>query len=247
MSGGVDSTVAAALLQEEGYEVIGLWMQVLGEGPPEEIPSFRDALSSAQSIGIPLFPVDLRAPFQVKVIDYFLQEYLAGRTPNPCALCNPRIKFGPLMEWSVELGAESFATGHYARPAGTPRRNGLSCSRGSMRRRTSPISSGGWRRNSLPDASSPTGTGAKSRCVNRHGNEDSLPLSGMRARRYVSSPTAIIAIFCRGIFTVRIPPAVRSSTKRGVPWGGIKGSSVLPSASGGGSGSPHAGPITSCE
>ena len=115
MSGGVDSTVAAALLQEEGYEVIGLWMQVLGEGPPEEIPSFRDALSSAQSIGIPLFPVDLRAPFQVKVIDYFLQEYLAGRTPNPCALCNPQIKFGPLMEWSVELGAESFATGHYAR------------------------------------------------------------------------------------------------------------------------------------
>lgn len=115
MSGGVDSTVAAALLHEEGYEVIGLWMQVLGEGPPEEIPSFRDALSSAQSIGIPLFPVDLRSPFQKEVVAYFLQEYLAGRTPNPCALCNPRIKFGPLMERGLELGAERFATGHYAR------------------------------------------------------------------------------------------------------------------------------------
>jgi tRNA-specific 2-thiouridylase len=115
MSGGVDSTVAAALLQEEGYEVIGLWMQVLGDGPPEEIPSFRDAQSSAESIGVSLFPVDLRESFQKEVIDYFLQEYLAGRTPNPCVICNPRIKFGPLMERGIELGAESFATGHYAR------------------------------------------------------------------------------------------------------------------------------------
>jgi tRNA-specific 2-thiouridylase len=115
MSGGVDSSVAPALLQEEGYEVIGLWMQVLGEGPPEDAPSFRDALSTAQSIGIPLFPLDLRAPFQSEVIDPFLREYLTGRTPNPCALCNPRIKFGPLMERAAELGAESFATGHYAR------------------------------------------------------------------------------------------------------------------------------------
>ena len=115
MSGGVDSTVAAALLHEQGYEVIGLWMQVLGEDLSEETPSFRDALSSAQSIGIPLFPVDLRESFQEEVIDYFLQEYLAGRTPNPCVLCNPRIKFGPLMERGLELCAELFATGHYAR------------------------------------------------------------------------------------------------------------------------------------
>jgi tRNA-specific 2-thiouridylase len=115
MSGGVDSSVAPALLQEEGYEVIGLWMQVLGEDPPEADPSFCDALSTAQTLGIPLFPVDLRSPFQEEVIAYFLQEYLSGRTPNPCALCNPRIKFGPLMERAWELGAERFATGHYAR------------------------------------------------------------------------------------------------------------------------------------
>jgi tRNA-specific 2-thiouridylase len=120
MSGGVDSTVAAALLHEQGYEVIGLWMHVLGEDSLEEIPSFRDALSSALSIGIPLFPVDLRSPFQEEIIDYFLQEYLAGRTPNPCVLCNPRIKFGPLMERGRELGAEIFATGHYARTKWDP-------------------------------------------------------------------------------------------------------------------------------
>jgi tRNA-specific 2-thiouridylase len=117
MSGGVDSTVAAALLHEQGYEVIGLWMQVLEH---KETPSFRDALSSAQSIGIPLFPVDLRSPFQEEVIAYFLQEYRAGRTPNPCVLCNPRIKFGPLMERGVELGAKYFATGHYARTRWDP-------------------------------------------------------------------------------------------------------------------------------
>ena len=120
MSGGVDSTVAAALLHEQGYEVIGLWMQVLGDGPPEEIPSFRDALSSAESIGIPLESVDLRAPFQAEVVDYFLQEYCVGRTPNPCVICNPRIKFGPLMKRGLELGAEGFATGHYARTRWDP-------------------------------------------------------------------------------------------------------------------------------
>jgi tRNA-specific 2-thiouridylase len=130
MSGGVDSTVAAALLQEEGYEVIGLWMQVLGEGPPEEDPSFRDALSSAESIGIPLYPVDLRESFQAEVIDYFLQEYLAGRTPNPCVLCNPRIKFGPLMERGVELGAELFATGHYARTRWDPEKKRIALLKG---------------------------------------------------------------------------------------------------------------------
>jgi tRNA-specific 2-thiouridylase len=115
MSGGVDSSVAAALLQEEGYEAIGLWMQVLGEAPPEADPAFCAARNAAQTLGIPLFPVDLRSPFQEAVVAYFLQEYLAGRTPNPCALCNPRIKFGPLMERALELGAERFATGHYAR------------------------------------------------------------------------------------------------------------------------------------
>ncbi len=115
MSGGVDSSVAVALLQEEGYEVIGLWMQLLGEETTERDPSFHDAHRSAKTLGIPLYTVDLRSLFQEKIINYFLQEYMSGRTPNPCALCNPKIKFGALLEKALELGAERFATGHYAR------------------------------------------------------------------------------------------------------------------------------------
>jgi len=117
MSGGVDSSVTAARLQEAGHEVCGLWMQVMGEGPLEADPSFRDARAAAHAVGIPLTPVDLRDAFQEAIITPFLREYLAGRTPNPCALCNPRIKFGLLMERAISLGAELFATGHYARVA----------------------------------------------------------------------------------------------------------------------------------
>lgn len=121
MSGGVDSTVAAALLLEEGYDVIGLWMQVVGEEAPEQDPFFRDALCAAQILGITLIPVDLRAPFHEEVVSPFLQAYLSGRTPNPCSLCNPRIKFGLLLEEAMRLGAECFATGHYVRVERSPR------------------------------------------------------------------------------------------------------------------------------
>jgi tRNA-specific 2-thiouridylase len=117
MSGGVDSSCAAARLQDGGYEVIGLWMQTVGEGVPEQNPSFRDACAAARALGIPLVPVDLRTPFEAEIIAYFLRGYLAGQTPNPCVLCNPRIKFGLLMETAMASGAELFATGHYARVA----------------------------------------------------------------------------------------------------------------------------------
>ena len=115
MSGGVDSSVVALRLQEAGHEVIGLWMQVQGEGPAAEEPAFRQALRIAQHLNIPLTPIDLRSLFEVEIIDYFLREYLSGRTPNPCALCNPRFKFGLLLEEALQMGAECFATGHYAR------------------------------------------------------------------------------------------------------------------------------------
>jgi tRNA-specific 2-thiouridylase len=120
MSGGVDSSVAAARLQEAGHAVCGIWMQVTGKGPPEADPSYCSARAAARALGIPLTPVDLRDVFEEEVIAYFLREYLAGRTPNPCVLCNPRIKFGALMERGMALGAELFATGHYARTAWDP-------------------------------------------------------------------------------------------------------------------------------
>lgn len=120
MSGGVDSSVAAARLQEAGHEVCGLWMQVTGESPPEADPSYCSTHAAAQALGISLTPIDLRDAFEKEVIAYFLREYLAGRTPNPCVLCNPRIKFGALMERGTALGTEFFATGHYARTTWDP-------------------------------------------------------------------------------------------------------------------------------
>lgn len=112
MSGGVDSSVTAALLKEQGYEVFGITMQVLDDSRRQHID---DAAAVAKHLGIPHHVVDLVEPFREGVKDYFAEEYRAGRTPNPCARCNPLIKFGFLLDKAVELGADFLATGHYAR------------------------------------------------------------------------------------------------------------------------------------
>jgi len=123
MSGGVDSSTAAAILQDEGNEVIGLTMHLWdqtqdGKGKfgrccsPEDI---HDARRVAEQLGIPHYVVNLRRAFENEVVDYFVEEYLRGRTPNPCVRCNDRIKFGPLLRRAEELGAKALATGHYAR------------------------------------------------------------------------------------------------------------------------------------
>jgi len=124
MSGGVDSAVCAALLVEAGYEVIGVTMR-LGHHdsaePTGERPSccgeegIFDARRVAHQLGIPFYPVNYERAFAKSVVDYFLNEYLHGRTPNPCLLCNQELKFGRLLELADELGAEYVATGHYAR------------------------------------------------------------------------------------------------------------------------------------
>lgn len=108
MSGGVDSSVVAALLKAQGHDVIGLTM-LLREGDSAE-----DAKQVAQTIGIPLNVIDLQSRFQSCVIDPFADSYLHGETPIPCVLCNRRIKFGDLMAWARKLGASALATGHYA-------------------------------------------------------------------------------------------------------------------------------------
>ena len=116
MSGGVDSSVAAALLKREGYQVVGLTMFLWGEGSrccsPGEV---RTARRIAQRLGTPHYTIDLRASFQREVVDYFLSEYRRGRTPNPCAVCNRGIKFGLLLKKALSFGARYLATGHYAR------------------------------------------------------------------------------------------------------------------------------------
>jgi len=112
MSGGVDSSVTATLLKELGHEVFGLTLRLFSGGPSTHLD---DARRVASAIGIPHLVLDLSGEFRQRIIDVFVAEYRRGRTPNPCALCNPLIKFGLMLDKARELGADFLATGHYAR------------------------------------------------------------------------------------------------------------------------------------
>ena len=109
MSGGIDSSVAAALLKEEGYDVLGVTIRHYEGNENLEV-----AQQVAQKLNMSWTILDFRIEFKRLVIDYFCREYLAGRTPNPCIICNLKIKFGLLLEKAKSLGADYIATGHYA-------------------------------------------------------------------------------------------------------------------------------------
>lgn len=123
MSGGVDSSVSAALLKEEGYDVTGitikLWPKYID--PVEDssgccsLAAVEDARRVAQMLDIPYYVLNMQKDFQEQVIDKFANEYILGRTPNPCIECNRSIKFGSLLEKAINLGMDYVATGHYAR------------------------------------------------------------------------------------------------------------------------------------
>ena len=124
LSGGVDSSVAAYLLKEQGYDVIGVTMQIWQEEDSctvEEnggccgLSAVEDARRVAQKLDIPYYVMNFRKEFQEQVIDYFTREYLEGRTPNPCIACNRYVKWESLLKRSLEIGADYIATGHYAR------------------------------------------------------------------------------------------------------------------------------------
>ncbi|EOT26859.1 tRNA (5-methylaminomethyl-2-thiouridylate)-methyltransferase [Eubacterium sp. 14-2] len=124
MSGGVDSSVAAWLLKEQGYEVIGVTMQIWqqeSEQVQEEqggccgLSAVEDARRVAAMLDIPYYVMNFRAEFQKNVIDYFTEEYLRGHTPNPCIACNRYVKWEALLKRSMAIGADYIATGHYAR------------------------------------------------------------------------------------------------------------------------------------
>jgi tRNA-specific 2-thiouridylase len=123
MSGGVDSSVAAYLMQQAGHEVVGLFMKnwhdesvtISDECP--WIEDSNDALIVAQQLGIPFQTIDLSADYKKRIVDYMFAEYKAGRTPNPDVLCNREIKFDVFLERALQLGADFVATGHYCRKA----------------------------------------------------------------------------------------------------------------------------------
>ena len=129
MSGGVDSSVAALLLKEQGYEVIGVTMEIWRQEGQEQVEeqggccgltAVEDARRVAQMLDIPHYVMNFREEFQRDVVDYFTEEYLRGRTPNPCIACNRHIKWEALLKRSLDIGADYIATGHYARVGQLP-------------------------------------------------------------------------------------------------------------------------------
>jgi len=114
MSGGVDSSFAAARLQEQGLTVVGAHFMLWRPGTQAASAAVDSAAQNAKRLGIELLTVDLRERFLGEVVEYFVSEYLAGRTPNPCSVCNPGIKFAALLRLADELSAGFVATGHYA-------------------------------------------------------------------------------------------------------------------------------------
>lgn len=121
MSGGVDSSVSALLLKEQGYEVEGMFMKNWEEDDTSEVcaaaEDVKDAQSVCDTLGIPLHRVNFSAEYWDRVFENFLEEYQAGRTPNPDILCNKEIKFKAFLDYALEKGADYIATGHYARRA----------------------------------------------------------------------------------------------------------------------------------
>jgi tRNA-specific 2-thiouridylase len=136
MSGGVDSSVAAALLLEQGALVLGATMKLFcysavpgGETSCCSLEGIADAKAVCARLGIPHYVLDLQADFEEAVIRDFVSEYSRGRTPNPCVVCNTRIKFGELLRKALALGCDAVATGHYARRVGEGGKFKLLCGR----------------------------------------------------------------------------------------------------------------------
>ena len=119
LSGGVDSSVTAYLLKQQGHEVIGVFMQNWEDDNDSEYCSIKqdslDAMSVADLLGIDMEIVNFAKEYKERVFQYFLDEYSAGRTPNPDVLCNAEIKFKAFLDYAMQLGADCIATGHYAR------------------------------------------------------------------------------------------------------------------------------------
>ncbi len=117
LSGGVDSSVAATLLKQQGYDVSGIFIKIWSEkwGPCGWKEDRKDAIKTALHLKIPFKELDLSEEYEKKVVDYMIKEYKTGRTPNPDVVCNSQVKFGDFLKWARKQGADFIATGHYVR------------------------------------------------------------------------------------------------------------------------------------
>ena len=129
MSGGVDSSVCAAILKKQGFEVVGIALQTTdyskylkddSGGTCCSIKDMEDARRVAEAIDIPFYVLDTEKTFDANVVDYFVAEYMQGRTPNPCVMCNTKVKFNHLYRKAMDMGADYIATGHYAKVSHEP-------------------------------------------------------------------------------------------------------------------------------
>jgi tRNA-uridine 2-sulfurtransferase len=177
MSGGVDSSATAALLLEQGYDVVGitlkLWPQDCVSRAEDKCcgpQAVMDARAVCHQLGVPYYLIDEAAEFQTRVIQYFADEYKAGRTPNPCVMCNQNLKFGRLFERADQLGAQYIATGHFARVEPSPGGSRTLLRRGRDLRKDQSYFLFSLRQNQLARAMFPLGEKTKSdtREVARH-------------------------------------------------------------------------------
>jgi tRNA-specific 2-thiouridylase len=177
MSGGVDSSATAALLLEQGYDVVGitlkLWPQDCVSRAEDKCcgpQAVTDARAVCHKLGVPYYLIDESAEFQTRVIQYFADEYKAGRTPNPCVMCNQNLKFGRLIDRADQLGAEFIATGHFARVEQDPNGGRTLLKRGCDRRKDQSYFLFSLRQDQLARAMFPLGEKTKddTREVARH-------------------------------------------------------------------------------
>ena len=169
MSGGVDSSATVALLLEQGYDVVGitlkLWPQDCVSRAEDKCcgpQAVSDARAVCHKLGIPYYLIDEAAEFQDKVIRYFAEEYKAGRTPNPCVMCNQNLKFGRLIERADQLGARYVATGHFARVERCPKSGRTLLTRGRDLRKDQSYFLFSLRQDQLARAMFPLGDRSKS-------------------------------------------------------------------------------------